>query len=923
MTKKFLSALLAVLMVVSMVPMAAMAAEGDNPPATTLPDPVNGVITLTEDLTFNTELQLSGDVTIDLGGHTLTTTAADNDDGIWVKDGSNITFQNGTLAFTPAEGASYIFGINAYGNLTLNDVTINNVKGTAIYTKSAVVLKNTNITAQCGVTLCETTAASVTMTGGKITATGTGTNCAGIFSNGGTSDAKKTITINGGTIESSSYGVALREYGTLTVNGDSSNIKGTYGITTNGTDRNTKVDVLGGKINGTDIGIYAPAPVSVTVENAEVTGVTAGIVVRGAALKVNEGAKISVTGTTGSTAGDATQPLPPSAIILDHIGGGYEKGSVEITGGEITATIGQPAVAAVNNSGKSITITGGTFSSDPFGADSGITSATHVSVLVNDKYVVKVDTTEKDDLVAKIVKDMGNCSPVDGAPLHDTRTEEQGGIPDEELYTAATYTVTVTSSDLQPYDLDVNVAAKGLKGHQNDDSPASMGYWVGVRFPVVDGWTITKYQRDNHTEATIAEDDLTTDADGNKKTLNAYYNVGDASEDVKNPRQRPVTVTYKKADSDKTVDVKFLVKLAGVEIVVPAKEPTADGTLDKEDQKDLTAAITAAATGKSENDEETGEADKKTPTVSVNTGSTSGNVTINKEIVAALKGAADDGEKRNVDLKIVGNDGVEATIPATTAKALEATKDLVPTVKAETADGTKTKAVVATVEESKKATVTQALETLTTEVANAENKNYIVTVSMVQDGTEKFTTAGDCEITVKVPVPSSQYTVLVHIGKDGAVTTQAATPKSEVKDGKTSWYLSVKLTHLSTMFGAKPADVADIPAETPIAPDVTFVEPTDSTPDKNWYFPNSGELTITNSTGRERTYLIGLAKTAYGENQSVFVQTIASGASWKVRCHKDMKLYLLELTSSVDLSSGNLPEDVIHRWKTVTEFVTQ
>lgn len=921
MTKKFLSALLAVLMVVSMVPMAAMAAEGDNPPATTLPDPVNGVITLTEDLTFNTELQLSGDVTIDLGGHTLTTTAADNDDGIWVKDGSNITFQNGTLAFTPAEGASYIFGINAYGNLTLDDVTINNVKGTAIYTKSAVVLKNTNITAQCGVTLCETTAASVTMTGGKITATGTGTNCAGIFSNGGTSDAKKTITINGGTIESSSYGVALREYGTLTVNGDSSNIKGTYGITTNGTDRNTKVDVLGGKINGTDIGIYAPAPVSVTVENAEVTGVTAGIVVRGAALKVNEGAKISVTGTTGSTAGDATQPLPPSAIILDHIGGGYEKGSVEITGGEITATIGQPAVAAVNNSGKSITITGGTFSSDPFGADSGITSATHVSVLVNDKYVVKVDTTEKDDLVAKIVKDMGNCSPVDGAPLHDTRTEEQGGIPDEELYTAETYTVTVTSSDLQPYDLDVNVAAKGLKGHQNADSPASMGYWVGVRFPVVDGWTITKYQRDKHAEATITEADLTTDADGNKKTLDAYYNVGDASEDVENPRQRPVTVTYKKDGSEKTVDVKFLVKLTGVEIVVPAAKPEEDGTLSEQTKKDITSAITAAATGSSENHEDTEVADTQ-PTVSVKT-ATSGTVTINKEIVEALKEVAEDNTTTNVDLKIVGQGGAEATIPASTAKELDTANDLVPTVKAEDATTKAEETANKVTDEAKKAIVTQALETLTTEVVNAENKNYIVTVSMVQNGTEKFTTAGDCEITVKVPVPSSQYTVLVHIGKDGVVTTQAATPKSEVKDGKTSWYLSVKLTHLSTMFGAKPADVADIPAETPIAPDVTFVEPTDSTPDKNWYFPYSGELTITNNTGRERTYLIGLAKTAYGDNQAVFVQTIANGASWKVRCHKDMKLYLLELTSSVDLSSDDLPEDVIHRWKTVTEFVTQ
>lgn len=553
-----------------------------------------------------------------------------------------------------------------------------------------------------------------------------------------------------------------------------------------------------------------------------------------------------------------------------------------------------------------------------------------VLTAVNGAYEVTVDaavnitaTFEEDlgaELIPAIVEAMGNYSPVDGAPLHDTRTEEQGGIPDEELYTAETYTVTVTSSDLQPYDLDVNVAAKGLKGHQNADSPASMGYWVGVRFPVVDGWTITKYQRDNHAEATITEDNLTTDADGNKKTLNAYYNVGDASEDVENPRQRPVTVTYKKADSEKTVDVKFLVKLAGVEIVVPAAKPEEDGRLSEQTKKDITSAITAAATGSSENHEDTEVAN--IPTVSVETAA-DGSITIDKAIVGALKDAATNAEKNNVDLKIVGQGGAEATIPASTAKELDTANDLVPTVKAEDATTKAEETANKVTDEAKKAIVTQALETLTTEVANAENKNYIVTVSMVQNGTEKFTTAGDCEITVKVPVPSSQYTVLVHIGKDGAVTTQAATPKSEVKDGKTSWYLSVKLTHLSTMFGAKPADVADIPAETPIAPDVTFVEPTDSTPDKNWYFPYSGELTITNNTGRERTYLIGLAKTAYGDNQAVFVQTIANGASWKVRCHKDMKLYLLELTSSVDLSSDDLPEDVIHRWKTVTEFVTQ
>lgn len=626
---------------------------------------------------------------------------------------------------------------------------------------------------------------------------------------------------------------------------------------------------------------------------------------------------------------NTTKAAAPCVITLTETGlTGDVKGTIAWTNAttadnKTTAKIGAPVEFTVT-APTDYTVKSVKLNSEAMTADEGkykfvVTGNTAAIEVAYESESTTTPDADKEALVAKIVKAMGNYSPVDGAPLHDTRTEELGGIPDEELYTAETYTVTVTSSDLQPYDLDVNVAAKGLKGHQNDDSPASMGYWVGVRFPVVDGWTITKYQRDNHTEAPITNEDLTTDADGNK-TLNAYYNVGDASEDVENPRQRPVTVTYKKADSEKTVNVKFLVKLAGVEIVVPAAKPEEGGTLSEQTKKDITSAITAAATGSSENHEDTEVAN--IPTVSVETAA-NGSITIDKAIVKALKDAATNAEKNNVDLKIVGQGGAEATIPASTAKELDTANDLVPTVKAEDATTKADETANKVTDEAKKAIVTQALETLTTEVTNAENKNYIVTVSMVQNGTEKFTTAGDCEITVKVPVPSSQYTVLVHIGKDGAVTTQAATPKSEVKDGKTSWYLSVKLTHLSTMFGAKPADVADIPAETPIAPDVTFVEPTDSTPDKNWYFPYSGELTITNNTGRERTYLIGLAKTAYGDNQAVFVQTIANGASWKVRCHKDMKLYLLELTSSVDLSSDDLPEDVIHRWKTVTEFVTQ
>ena len=67
MKRKLLSVLLTFCLAFSLLPTAALA-EG---PDTKLPDPVDDVITLNNDVTVNTQLSISGTVTLDLNGHTV------------------------------------------------------------------------------------------------------------------------------------------------------------------------------------------------------------------------------------------------------------------------------------------------------------------------------------------------------------------------------------------------------------------------------------------------------------------------------------------------------------------------------------------------------------------------------------------------------------------------------------------------------------------------------------------------------------------------------------------------------------------------------------------------------------------------------------------------------------------------------------
>ena len=130
-------------------------------------------------------------------------------------------------------------------------------------------------------------------------------------------------------------------------------------------------------------------------------------------------------------------------------------------------------------------------------------------------------------------EDVGKAEPITNevsvANLHDTRTEEEGGIADADLYTAGSYTVTGTMSStgeegskVTTYDLTLSI--RDLKEHQNAQD--TMGYWVGINVKA-DSDSSYKLGWGSGTGLTASEIDGSLNEDDEAKTgsLSAYRNV--------------------------------------------------------------------------------------------------------------------------------------------------------------------------------------------------------------------------------------------------------------------------------------------------------------------------------------------------------------------------------------------------------------
>ena len=244
--------------------------------------------------------------------------------------------------------------------------------------------------------------------------------------------------------------------------------------------------------------------------------------------------------------------------------------------------------------------------------------------------VTNPDGPQLDDL------DLNGIFP---AALHDTRvdTSDANAVQDADLYAADSYKADAAADGLN---VDVKFAAADLKQHQNGDSPASLGYWVGVAIPApAEG--VNAYQRkyknaDGTDNVSAAE---LEDIAAGKKGYTLYLNAA-------NPKTTAFSLsfgnlsdgTYTQVTKEYTfiLDFKAVSLYTTATATLPQGETTA--TVDSTVAENLVKDVISAAT--TENSGDATEASKPTVTIDAKEATGATAVTIPAEAVTALTGAA-------------------------------------------------------------------------------------------------------------------------------------------------------------------------------------------------------------------------------------------------------------------------------------------
>lgn len=321
-SKRVLSIVLAIAMIIGLFPIAAFAEEGGETTtpvdqntetvATALPDAdANGVITLTQDVDISTSgYTVSGNITIDLAGYDLKVANTEKG-GILIPSGESLTLRD-----TSAEGDGRIY--------TETDYTGSSTGYGIIYVSGG----------------------TFNMENGSIYAVRDDASSKGQFA--AFVGAGGTVNINGGKIEA-----------------------GWYALAGNGTDRDLQstININGGTLVSTaDYALYLPHNCVTTINDGTVTGAAGGIAQRAGKLIINGGTIASQgTGDTGDWS-DGTSGMGKAAVNIGDSGKGlYNNVSVEIKGGNFTAANEALSVnVGSNTSGYSanVAITGGTYADD-------------------------------------------------------------------------------------------------------------------------------------------------------------------------------------------------------------------------------------------------------------------------------------------------------------------------------------------------------------------------------------------------------------------------------------------------------------------------------------------------------------------------------------------------------------------------------
>ena len=226
-----------------------------------------------------------------------------------------------------------------------------------------------------------TVARVVDLNGHTWTCTGTDANSAAFEIN----NPNASLTVKNGKVVSSQLvglipsamgGTIKYDNSTLTFENVEASTTATSGIETNGNNTNDTVVLKNSTLNVPNgFGIYFPSSGTLTIDNSTINAKTMGAQVCSGSLNVNAGSKITVSGDpVEKTEGDGA--IQDGAAISVVNRPGYKGlGQVAITGGTFTAKDANAAIkaytwdsstkqeSAFDNSAKTVTVYGGTFSS--------------------------------------------------------------------------------------------------------------------------------------------------------------------------------------------------------------------------------------------------------------------------------------------------------------------------------------------------------------------------------------------------------------------------------------------------------------------------------------------------------------------------------------------------------------------------------
>lgn len=375
-------------MVLTLLPVSAMAEGGT---ATSLPDAVDGVITLTEDVELTNGLNYTTDVTIVLNGHTITRTNGQKT-ALMITNGATMTIDgsvagsaiNGTIVVgysTPSvtngkliiNGGTYTATVNddcvvqTNGlcdncEITATNATFNSTDDTFYLAGNGTYrLENCEVNGYTGIYM---KSGSLTLTNTTIKATGeyaapvANGNGASSTGDGIILDAKNgykgniNLSINGGSI-SSDNAYAIRETYT------DSTATATHSITVNGGTYTSSKDAI-------NVSEYFKKAVASGVSSISISGGTFSDL--SALDYLAEGATVTVK-LAADTTKDVTIPAGANVTLdlngykLTNVSGHTitNNGNLTVTGNGTVDNITHAKAALYNNTGVTATLNGGTF----------------------------------------------------------------------------------------------------------------------------------------------------------------------------------------------------------------------------------------------------------------------------------------------------------------------------------------------------------------------------------------------------------------------------------------------------------------------------------------------------------------------------------------------------------------------------------